>query len=145
MHETKGNFMKAITSNNPVGRSQIDRTQAAHENHVNAGMRKRRGGRRRRRWTQLVRVVYPAAGGRIALRTEENWDSNVDAHSIAQDGCISEFQIETQRPYFISNRFCSAIEPRCGPEKISWLLPHQARHWKSILIFARTRVSASLN
>ena len=99
MHETKGNFMKAIISNDPVWRSQIDRTQAAHGNHLDASMRKRRG-RRRRRWTQLVRVVYPAAGGRIALRTEENWDSNVDAHSTAQDGCISEFQIETQRPYF---------------------------------------------
>ena len=56
--------------------------------------------RRRRRWRQLIRVVYPTDGGRIALRTEENWDSNVDAHSIGQDGCVFEFEIETQRPYF---------------------------------------------
>jgi predicted alpha/beta superfamily hydrolase len=44
--------------------------------------------------------MYPTAGGRIALRTEENWDSNVDADFVAQDGCLSEFQIETERPYF---------------------------------------------
>src|SRR6266511_4346132 len=49
---------------------------------------------------QLIRVVYPADGGRIALRTEENWDSNIEAHSIGRNGGIAEFQIETERPYF---------------------------------------------
>ena len=44
--------------------------------------------------------MYPTDGGQIALRTEENWDSNVDAHFMGQDGCVSEFQIETERPYF---------------------------------------------
>jgi len=49
---------------------------------------------------QLIRVVHPTDGGRIALRTEENWDSNVEAHSIQQNGRVSEFKIETERPYF---------------------------------------------
>src|SRR5947209_6040132 len=49
---------------------------------------------------QVIRVVYPTDSARIMLRTEENWDSNIEAHSIQQDGCISEFQIETERPYF---------------------------------------------
>ncbi len=49
---------------------------------------------------QLIHVVYPTDGGRIALRTEEDWDSNVEAHSLRQNGCVSEFQIETERPYF---------------------------------------------
>jgi predicted alpha/beta superfamily hydrolase len=49
---------------------------------------------------QLIRVVYPTDGGRIALRTEENWDSNIDADCTRQNGCVSEFQIETERPYF---------------------------------------------
>ncbi len=49
---------------------------------------------------QVIRVVYPTDGGRISLRTEENWDSSIEAHSIQQEGCISEFQIETERPYF---------------------------------------------
>ncbi len=50
--------------------------------------------------TQFVRVIYPIDGGRIILRTEENWDSNIEANSIRQNGCVSEFQIETERPYF---------------------------------------------
>jgi hypothetical protein len=36
----------------------------------------------------------------MALRTEENWDSIIDAHSTGQNGSVSEFQIETERPYF---------------------------------------------
>ena len=35
---------------------------------------------------QLIRVVYPTDGKKIALRTEENWDSNIEAHSIQQEG-----------------------------------------------------------
>src|SRR5438552_13556407 len=50
--------------------------------------------------TQFVRVIYPIDGGRITLRAEENWDSNIEANSIRENGCVSEFQIETERPYF---------------------------------------------
>jgi len=49
---------------------------------------------------QLIRVVYPTDGGRIALRTEENWNSNIEAHSVGQNGSLSEFWIRTERPYF---------------------------------------------
>jgi predicted alpha/beta superfamily hydrolase len=49
---------------------------------------------------QLIRIHYPTDGGKIVLRTEEDWNSNIQAHSIRQNGCISEFQIETDRPYF---------------------------------------------
>jgi predicted alpha/beta superfamily hydrolase len=49
---------------------------------------------------QLIRVVYPTDGGRIALRTEVDWDSNIEASSIAQYGCVSEFLVQTDRPYF---------------------------------------------
>ncbi len=49
---------------------------------------------------QLIRVVYPTDGGRIALRTEENWDANIEARSIRANGGVSEFQVETERPYF---------------------------------------------
>ncbi len=53
---------------------------------------------------QLIRVVYPIDGGKIMLRTAENWNANIEAHSVRLDGCLSEFQIETDRPYSISNR-----------------------------------------
>src|SRR6266487_922318 len=49
---------------------------------------------------QLIRVVYPTDDGRIALRTEADWDANIEPDSVQQNGCISEFQIETGRPYF---------------------------------------------
>ena len=50
--------------------------------------------------TQLIRVVYPTDAGRIALRTEENWDLDIKANSIQQNGRVSEFRVETERPYF---------------------------------------------
>ena len=46
----------------------------------------------------LIRVIYPQDGGRIALRTDENWDVNIEA--VGRKGCTTEFQIETERPYF---------------------------------------------
>jgi predicted alpha/beta superfamily hydrolase len=49
---------------------------------------------------QLIHVIYPTNGERIALRTEKNWDLNVEAVSTRQNGSVSEFQIETERPYF---------------------------------------------
>src|SRR5437763_12576561 len=49
---------------------------------------------------QLIRVVYPIDGGKIMLRTAENWNANIEAHLVRRDGCLSEFQIETDRPYF---------------------------------------------
>src|SRR5438128_7736660 len=65
---------------------------------------------------QLIRVVYPADGRRIALRTEHDWDTNIDAigqnsRAVAgiddpghandsRSGGAWEFLIETERPYF---------------------------------------------
>lgn len=49
---------------------------------------------------QLIRVIYPTDGGRIALRTEENWNADIEPRSVNQDACISEFWINTERPYF---------------------------------------------
>ena len=49
-------------------------------------------------YKQLIRVIYPRDGGRIALRTDEDWDVNVEA--IGRKGYTTEFQIETARPYF---------------------------------------------
>ena len=49
---------------------------------------------------QLIRIHYPTKGGRIVLRTEEDWDSNIQADSVRQKRSIFEFRIETERPYF---------------------------------------------
>jgi predicted alpha/beta superfamily hydrolase len=49
-------------------------------------------------YTQLIRVTYPQEGGRIALRTDEDWNVNVEA--VGRNGRTTRFQIETEKPYF---------------------------------------------
>jgi len=49
-------------------------------------------------YRQFIRGIYPREGGRIALRTDENWDADVEA--LSRNGCTTEFQVETDRPYF---------------------------------------------
>jgi hypothetical protein len=49
-------------------------------------------------YRQPIRVIYPQDGGRIALRTDENWNADVEA--VSRNGCTTEFQVETERPYF---------------------------------------------
>jgi predicted alpha/beta superfamily hydrolase len=48
--------------------------------------------------TQTIRVFYPGETSRMVLRTEEDWDADVLSNSV--NGCVSEFQIETTRPFF---------------------------------------------
>jgi hypothetical protein len=48
----------------------------------------------------IIRVIYPAENGRILLRTEEDWESDLEPRCINDDGCTSEFWVETKRPYF---------------------------------------------
>src|SRR2546429_1260523 len=47
---------------------------------------------------QTIRVVYPAGDAKIVLRTEQNWDANIEP--VGQNDCVSKFAIETERPYF---------------------------------------------
>ena len=49
-------------------------------------------------YRQSIRVIYPKGDGRIALRTDENW--NVDVGAVSRRGRTTRFQIETKRPYF---------------------------------------------
>jgi len=49
---------------------------------------------------QVIRVNYPANGGRIGLRTDHDWDFDIEARSTQRRGCVSEFCIQTERPYF---------------------------------------------
>ena len=49
-------------------------------------------------YNQVIRVVYPKDAVEIALRTDHDWDTDVSA--VSQNGCMTEFHIETDRPYF---------------------------------------------
>ena len=49
---------------------------------------------------QIIRVIYPTKNGRIVLRTDADWAIDIPARSVSEDGCISEFAVETDRPFF---------------------------------------------
>lgn len=55
----------------------------------------------------LIRVVYPTDDGRITFRTEENWDSNIEAHSPGRTGAYVNFRFKRNGHISISNQFCS--------------------------------------
>src|SRR5438045_6549794 len=47
---------------------------------------------------QIIQVFYPADGAKIFLRTEADWDRNVE--STRSDEAGAQFLIETDRPFF---------------------------------------------
>ncbi len=58
---------------------------------------------------QLTRIVYPTDSGRTVLRTEENWDSNLEAGSVSEDGASRSCQLDllgaTQSWYTMTSNF----------------------------------------
>ncbi|MBI4953048.1 MAG: alpha/beta hydrolase [Myxococcales bacterium] len=46
-----------------------------------------------------LRVCYPAAEGRIVLRTELDWERDVEAESVSADGTCFTFAVEARRPF----------------------------------------------
>src|SRR5438093_10873629 len=92
-------------------------------------------------YRQFIRVIYPQDGGRIALRTDENWDA--DAEALRRNGCTTEFQLESDRPYFYFKRYCSTMARPCGRgEKIVSPSQRRARPCESIPLFVKTRTAA---
>ena len=52
--------------------------------------------------TTLLRqllVRYPAGRGRMLLRTDLDWDKDVEPVTVSDDGATSTFDIEAQRPF----------------------------------------------
>jgi predicted alpha/beta superfamily hydrolase len=49
---------------------------------------------------QIIRVVYPAANLALALRTEHDWDRNIEPTFVSQDRSCWQFSIETRQPFF---------------------------------------------
>ena len=62
---------------------------------------------------RTLRVAYPPGTGRIILRTELDWDKDVEPSAVATDG-ISSFEVEASRP-FLYFKPC--------------LVQHGVRHW----------------
>lgn len=59
---------------------------------------------------RTLRVAYPAGKGRLVLRTELDWDRDVEPISVSEDGTISTFEIEASQPFL----YCKACLVRAG-------------------------------
>ena len=46
-----------------------------------------------------LRVSYPAGNGRLVLRTEQDWDKDVEPVSRSQDGTTWTFRLEADQPF----------------------------------------------
>jgi len=49
--------------------------------------------------TRTLRVAYPAGRGRIVLRTEQDWERNMEPVAVSEDGTVSTFALEADRPF----------------------------------------------
>ena len=48
---------------------------------------------------RTLRVSYPAGNGRIILRTEQDWDQDIEAVSVSEDGNTWTFQVKADQPF----------------------------------------------
>lgn len=49
--------------------------------------------------TRTVRVAYPAGRGKITLRTEADWEKDLEPIAVSPDGNLSTFQVSAKQPY----------------------------------------------
>lgn len=49
--------------------------------------------------TRTLRVAYPAHRGRMVLRTELDWNRNVEAVSVSDDGTTWTFELKARHPF----------------------------------------------
>jgi predicted alpha/beta superfamily hydrolase len=48
---------------------------------------------------RTLRVSYPAGNGRLVLRTEQDWDKDIQPLEVSEDGNTSTFQLRADQPY----------------------------------------------
>ncbi len=49
--------------------------------------------------SRTLRVAYPSGRGRMVLRTERDWEKNVEPTAVSDDGNISTFQLTADKPF----------------------------------------------
>lgn len=49
--------------------------------------------------TRTLRVAYPPGNGRMVLRTEQDWERNVEPVTVSEDGSVSTFELATNQPF----------------------------------------------
>src|SRR5574341_179104 len=48
---------------------------------------------------RTLRVSYPAGKGRLVLRTEQDWDKDIEAVAVSEDGNTTTFQLQADQPF----------------------------------------------
>lgn len=48
---------------------------------------------------RTMRVAYPVGDGRIVLRTEQDWDKDIEAINVSEDGNTWTFELEIDQPF----------------------------------------------
>jgi hypothetical protein len=48
---------------------------------------------------RTLRVAYPAGKGGIVLRTEQDWDKDIEPVSVSEDGNVSTFEMAANQPF----------------------------------------------
>ena len=48
---------------------------------------------------RTLRVAYPAEGGRLVLRTEQDWERDVEPEAASEDGTIWTFRVRADQPF----------------------------------------------
>jgi hypothetical protein len=46
-----------------------------------------------------LRIAYPSGNGRLVLRTEHDWDKDVEAIETSEDGTTWTFELEADEPF----------------------------------------------
>jgi predicted alpha/beta superfamily hydrolase len=64
-----------------------------------AAVKKQRPRNTRAILERTLRVSYPAAGGRLILRTEQDWNRDIEPVAISRDGNTSTFQLQANQPF----------------------------------------------
>ena len=49
-----------------------------------------------------LRVSYPSGNGNLVLRTEQDWDKDVEPVSLSDDGTTWTFELEADQPFLNS-------------------------------------------
>ena len=58
-----------------------------------------------------LRVRYPAGQGRIVLRTELDWDRDLEPTLVSDGGEVSTFALEARKPFLYFKLFLGFISP----------------------------------
>jgi hypothetical protein len=86
--------------------------------------------RTERTLTRTLRVAYPAGRGRMVLRTELDWDRDLEPVAVSEDGNVSTFALEVDQP-FLYFKPClvegGATHWAVGPNKLVIMTEKDAR------------------